>query len=98
VEELEQNVTKTLEKKYGKIGTAGSTNSSGKVEIKSDPNPYTREATVRHERVHQQTVEAGIAKYGKDTPGGWQALSREARRGVPHPVVFRVRVLTFSFR
>ena len=30
--------------------------------------------------------------------GGWQALSREARRGVPHPVVFRVRVLTFSFR
>jgi RHS repeat-associated protein len=68
VEGLEQDVTKTLEKKYGEIGTAGSTNSSGKVEIKPDPNPYTREATTRHERVHQQTVVAGIAKYGKDTP------------------------------
>jgi hypothetical protein len=33
-----------------------------------DPNPYTREATARHEGVHKQTVEAGIAKYGKDTP------------------------------
>jgi len=68
VEELEQNVTKTLEKKYGEIGTAGSTNSSGQVEIKPDPNPYTREATARHEGVHKATVEAGIAKYGKDTP------------------------------
>lgn len=69
VEELEENVNKELAKKYGEIGTAGSTSSSGQVEIKPDPNPYTREATARHEEVHKETVEAGIAKYGKDTPG-----------------------------
>jgi hypothetical protein len=68
VEALEERVTKALEAKYGRIGTAGSTESSGKVEVKPDPNPYTREATARHEAVHQQTVEAGIAKYGQDTP------------------------------
>src|SRR5258708_28495611 len=45
VEELESDVDGTLGKTYGKIGTAGTTDASGKVEIKGDPNPYTKEAT-----------------------------------------------------
>jgi len=68
VNELENNVDKTLSKKWGEIEVAGTTNSSGNVEIKPDPNPYTREATRRHENVHRQTTMEGVAKYGKDTP------------------------------
>lgn len=68
VKELEASVDKSLEEKYGPIGTAGTTDSSGNIEVKPDPNPYTRNATRQHERVHQQAVREGIAKYGKDTP------------------------------
>jgi hypothetical protein len=67
VKELEDKVTKYLEKKYGKIETAGTTDSSGNIEMKFDPDPYTREATARHEGVHHQTILSGIALYGKGT-------------------------------
>jgi RHS repeat-associated protein len=72
VEELEAEVTKSLEEKWGKTEVAGTTNSSGEVEIKPDPDPYTREATKRHEDVHRKTTESGIAKYGRNTAAFYQ--------------------------
>jgi hypothetical protein len=68
VKELEEKVKAELTKKYGAIGVAGTTDASGKVEVKPDPNKYRVEATNVHERVHQQTTLEGIAKYGAGTP------------------------------
>jgi hypothetical protein len=68
VRELEDRVDAFLKRKYGDVVIAGTTDSSGNVEIKDDPNPYTKEASVRHEAVHRRTILAGIERYGKDTP------------------------------
>jgi len=68
VEELEEKVDAFLKRKYGEIEVAGTTNSSGDVVINDDPNPYTKEATRRHEEVHRRTVLGGIERYGRDTP------------------------------
>lgn len=65
---MENEVDAYLTKRYGGIETAGTTSSSGVVEIKPDPNPFTREGTRRHEAVHKQSRDALAAQYGEDTP------------------------------
>jgi len=68
VEQLEAMVDAFLTRRYGQIQVAGTTSSSGQVQIRPDPNPYRVEATRRHEEVHRQTVLAAIARYGANTP------------------------------
>jgi len=69
VDQLERNVKKEVEKECDcKLGVAGTTNSSGKVDVKPDPNPYRVKATEVHEAVHEKAVKNAIAKYGENTP------------------------------
>jgi len=68
VDELERNVDAALSRRWGGISVAGTTSSSGAVEIADEPNPYLRNATELHEAVHHATVQEGIARFGEDTP------------------------------
>lgn len=67
VDQLESEVDRALSSKYGRVGIAGNTSSSGQVQVAYDPNPLTRDATTAHEDVHAATTAYGRATYGAGT-------------------------------
>jgi hypothetical protein len=75
IHELNAQVDAELEKKWGKgnVEIAGTTDSSGNITTKHDPNPYTAKATRLHEESHKQDTLNAIKAYGKGTPEftGW---------------------------
>ncbi|MFL6253577.1 MAG: RHS repeat domain-containing protein [Pyrinomonadaceae bacterium] len=68
VDDLEDMVAVIMYPKYGDLDIVGYTDKSGQKTVYKDPNPFREEATRVHERVHEQSIKAGIAKYGMDTP------------------------------
>jgi hypothetical protein len=68
VDDFEDMVAEIMYPKYGEMDIAGYTDKGGKKTVYKDPNPFREEATRVHERVHEQSIKAGIAKYGKETP------------------------------
>ena len=76
--------------RYQQIAMAREETSELLVERRLDHESGEAHAFYRNLQSSQEPVRVGIE-------GGWLALSRSARRGVPHPSVLRVRVLTFLF-
>jgi RHS repeat-associated protein len=62
---LVDKVKADIREKYGEIRAAGVTDHLGYSTINDDEeNPYIKESTRIHERVHRRTLLAGIKKYG----------------------------------
>jgi RHS repeat-associated protein len=65
VDELESKVNAYVRRRcHCEIEVAGTTTSSGQMDVRPDPNPYRREATRRHEEVHHDTALRGHERFG----------------------------------
>jgi hypothetical protein len=69
-DQVEAATDRILEHEYGSPPTSAATTSdSGDIEQDYDPNPLTRQASMKHELVHQGTSSEGAAMFGGvDTP------------------------------